>query len=94
MALNNLVQQKLMEKSIKQEIEQTLSLRAQRYLKVKPHGIVPNTQFAPVSAECNLLFRDGHIMGASLSLNLLLRPLFDFFVKKILGDQKRILKTI
>ena len=63
MALNNLVQQKLMEKSIKQEIEQTLSLRAQRYLKVKPHGIVPNTQFAPVSAECNLLFRDGHYYG-------------------------------
>jgi len=52
-----------MEESIKQEIEQTLSLRAQRYLKVKPHGIVPYTQFASVSAECNLLFRDGHYYG-------------------------------
>ena len=60
---NNLIQQKLLEDSIKQENEQTLSLRAQRYLKVKPHGIVPYTQFAPVSAECTLLFRDGHYYG-------------------------------
>jgi len=81
---NNLIQQKLLEDSINQEDKQTLSLRAQRYLKVKPHGIVPYTQFAPVSAECTLLFRD----------DLLLRLLFDFFVKKILGNQKRILKTI
>lgn len=63
MERKNLIQQKSMEESIKQEIEQTLSLRAQRYLKVKPHGIVPNTQFAPVSAECSLLFRDGHYYG-------------------------------
>ena len=63
MEQNNLIQQKLVEESIKQEIEQTLSLRAQRYLKVKPHGVVPYTQFAPVSAECILLFRDGHYYG-------------------------------
>jgi len=60
---NNLIQQNLMEDSIKQELEQTLSLRTHRYLKVKPHGIVPYTQFAPISAECVLLFRDGHYYG-------------------------------
>ena len=60
---NNFIQRKLLEDSIKQEYEQTLSLRAQRYLKVKPHGVVPYTQFASVSAECNLLFRDGHYYG-------------------------------
>jgi len=63
MELNNLRQQKKIEDSIKQETEQTLSLRAQRYLKVKPHEVVPNTQFAAVSAECTLLFRDGHYYG-------------------------------
>jgi len=63
MEQNNLIQQKLVEDSIKQEIEQTLSLRAQRYLKVKPHGIVLYTQFAPVSAECTLLFHDGYYYG-------------------------------
>ena len=63
MESNNLIQQKLLEDSINQEDKQTLALRAQRYLKVKPHGIVPYTQFAPVSAECTLLFRDGHYYG-------------------------------
>ncbi len=51
------------EDSIKQEFKQTLPDRVQRYLKVKPHGIVPYTEFAPVSAECTLLFRDGHFYG-------------------------------
>jgi hypothetical protein len=45
---------------IKQEFEQTLSERAERYLLVKPHEIIPNGPFAAPSAECCLLFRDGH----------------------------------
>jgi hypothetical protein len=49
---------------IKQEFEQTLGSRVNRYLKVKPHGIIPLTEFASVSAECALLFRDGHFYGA------------------------------
>ncbi len=49
---------------IKQEFEQSLSSRVERYLKVKPHGIIPLTKFAPVSTECALLFRDGHFYGA------------------------------
>ena len=57
------MQRALTEDAIKQEFEETLSSRVERYLKVKPHGIVPMTQFAPVSAECALLFRDGHFFG-------------------------------
>ncbi len=57
------IQRKQTEDSIKQEFEQSLTSRIERYLKVKPHGIVPSTQFAPVSAECTLLFRDGHYYG-------------------------------
>ena len=49
---------------IKQEFYETLSFRVERYLRVKPHGIIPLTEFAPVSAECALLFRDGHFYGA------------------------------
>jgi hypothetical protein len=63
MELHKLMQRKQTEDSIKQEFEQTLTSRVERYLKVKPHGIVPYTQFAPVSAECTLLFRDGHYYG-------------------------------
>lgn len=56
------------ESALKQDFEQTLSYRVERYLKVKPHEIVPLTEFAPVSAECALLFRDGHFYG-SISLS-------------------------
>jgi hypothetical protein len=46
--------------SIKQEFEQTVPERVERYLQVKPHEIIPNAPFAVPSAECSLLFRDGH----------------------------------
>lgn len=58
------IQRAMTEDGIKQEFEQTLTYRVERYLKVKPHGIVPFTEFAPASAECALLFRDGHFYGA------------------------------
>ena len=38
--------------------------RVDRYLRAQHHGIVANTPFAPASAECILLFRDGHFYGA------------------------------
>jgi hypothetical protein len=60
---DRLIQQKQIEDSIKQELDQTLSSRTERYLKVKPHGIIPCTRFAPASAECTLLFRDGYFYG-------------------------------
>ncbi len=63
MNIQETMQQVFTEDRIKQEFEQTLSFRVQRYLKVKPHGIVPHTEFAPASAECTLLFRDGHFYG-------------------------------
>lgn len=59
----NEIQQRLTEDSIRQTFEQTLSARAHRYLKVKPHGIIPFTPFAPASSESSLLFRDGHFYG-------------------------------
>lgn len=57
------IQQRLTEDSLRQSFEQTLSERAQRYLKIKPHDIIPFTPFAPPSSECGLLFRDGHFYG-------------------------------
>lgn len=57
------MQQLQIQESIKQEMKQTLSFRAERYSKVKPHGVIPYTPFAPASAECPLFFRDGHFYG-------------------------------
>lgn len=61
--VHELIQHKQVEDSIKQEFEQTLADRAVRYLQVKPHQIVPYTHFSAASAECSLLFRDGHFYG-------------------------------
>jgi len=55
--------EKQSEDSLRQEFEQTIKSRVQRYLSVKPHGIIPNTKFAVASSECSLLFRDGHFYG-------------------------------
>ena len=57
------MQRIITEDSIKQEFEQTLSSRVERYLKVKQPIAVPYTEFAPASAECALLYRDGHYYG-------------------------------
>ena len=57
------IQRSFIEDSIKQEFEQTLSSRVERYLKIKQPIAVPYTDFAPASAECALLFRDGHYYG-------------------------------
>lgn len=64
MDIQKVMQKAMIEDGIKQEFDQTLPSRVERYLKVKPHGIIPLTEFAPVSAECALLFRDGHFYGA------------------------------
>ncbi|MGE0594663.1 MAG: hypothetical protein AB7G23_08935 [Vicinamibacterales bacterium] len=40
------------------------SERVERYLRARHHGIVADTPFAPASAECIELFRDGHYYGA------------------------------
>ena len=53
--------------AIRQEYDQTLEERARRYLQAKPHGVIPLTHFARVSAEVTLLFRDGHYY-ASIAL--------------------------
>lgn len=55
--------EKLTEESIQKEFESTLQDRVMRYLKVKPHGIIPLTPFASASSECSKLFRDGHYYG-------------------------------
>jgi hypothetical protein len=44
------------------------SQRAERYLRARHHGIVADTPFAPASAECIELFKDGHFYG-SISLS-------------------------
>ena len=61
--MSDIFNEKQLEDSLRQEFEQTIKSRIQRYLSVKPYGIIPNTKFAVASSECSLLFRDGHFYG-------------------------------
>ena len=55
-----IIRQKQIEDSIKQDFDQTLQDRVARYLQVRHHEVIPDMHFAAASAECNLLFRDGY----------------------------------
>jgi hypothetical protein len=72
---------------MKQEFEQTLSSRVERYLKVKPHAIAPLTEFAPVSAECTLLFRDGHFYGSIALSQSVAEGIVNFLCQKIVDGK-------
>lgn len=61
--MSDIINEKQLEDSLRQEFEQTLKSRIKRYTSVKPHDIIPNAKFAVASSECSLLFRDGHFYG-------------------------------
>ena len=58
-----LVEKARTEDTLKQEFALTLDQRVNRYLELRPHGVIPNSHFAAVSAECHSLYRDGHFYG-------------------------------
>jgi len=60
---NKMIEKKMLEDTLKQEFEITLQDRIDRYLKVKPHVIIPNTPFARASSECSKAYRDGQFYG-------------------------------
>ena len=61
--VNEAIQRKQIEDSLRQDFEGLLSTRAARYLQVKPHPIIQNSHFAAASSECVFLYRDGHFYG-------------------------------
>ena len=58
-----LIEKAQVKDTLEQEYKLTLEERINRHLELKPHGIVAGSHFAPVSAECHLLYRDGHFYG-------------------------------
>jgi len=93
MKTDDAIQQRLTEDSIRQSIEQTLADRAQRYLKIKPHGIIPLTPFAPPSSECGLLFRDGHFYGCIALTQAVAEALARFLCTKNGWEPAKVFET-
>ena len=76
------IEQKRVEESIKQDCMGNASIRAARYLQVKPHGIISNQHFAPPSTECSYLFRDGHYYGCIALTQAVAEALVKFLCSK------------
>jgi hypothetical protein len=79
---NNLCEIAQIEESLKQEFDQTLREKLLRYLKVKPHTIIPNMKFATASAEFSLLFRDGHFYGCIALVQAVAEALVRFLCQR------------
>ena len=54
-------------KALRESDEQTREDRADRYLEVNQQGFIPNFHFAPASAECLFLYRDGHFIATVMT---------------------------
>lgn len=70
------------EDTLKQEFALTLDQRVRRYLELRPHGIIPNSHFAAVSAECHSLYRDGHFYGTISLAQSVAEALIKFLCEK------------
>lgn len=57
------INRKELEDNLKQEFLATLNERISRYQELDFIKITPNAHFASVSAECILLYRDGHFLA-------------------------------
>ena len=77
----NIIEKAQLKDTLQQEFEFSLDQRVERYLELKPHGIIPNSHFAAVSAECHLLYRDGHYYGTISLTQAVAEALVKFLCK-------------
>ena len=54
-------------KALRESDEQTREDRADRYLEVNQQAFISNQPFAPASAECLYLYRDGHFIATVMT---------------------------
>src|SRR4030042_363050 len=78
----SLVEKAQIKDTLKQEFQLTLDQRVSRYFEVRPHGIIPKSHFAAVSAECHLLYRDGHYYGTISLTQAVAEALVKFLCQK------------
>ena len=79
---NQDISKKLIEQDMRQLFEQRLTERIRRHLEIKPHPIVANYHFSPVSAECIELFRDGYFYGCIALVQAVAEALVRFLCEK------------
>ncbi len=86
------------EESIKNEVLQTLSDRAARFLEVRGMFLVPSGPFAAPSVECVEQFRDGHYFGCialtQAVMEAVIRYVWQINLKKKLNQEGNFEKNL
>ena len=67
---------------LRQRDEQTREDRADRYLEVHQQGLIPNQHFAPASAECLYLYRDGHFIATVMTTQAVNEGILKFVAER------------
>ena len=67
---------------LRQRDEQTREDRADRYLEVNQQGVIPNHYFAPASAECLFLYRDGHFIATVMTTQAVNEGILKFVAER------------
>ncbi len=69
-------------KGMREELEQSIEARLDRYLEVAHQGIVPNHHFAPASSECIDLYRDGYELSAVMVSQAVTEGMWRFVLER------------
>ena len=77
-------------KALQESDEQTREDRADRYLEVNQQGFIPNHYFAPASAECLFLYRDGHFIATVMTTQAVNEGILKFVAERNSIDYENI----
>jgi len=81
-SLRKAVEKAQVKDTLEQVFKLTLDQRVDRYIELRPHGIIPNSHFAAVSAESHELYRDGHFYGTISLTQAVAEALIRFLCQK------------
>lgn len=76
------------EDGLRQEVNHSIKDRVERYFSVYSWKFTPHTYFAPISAECSLLYRDGYFFACISLCQCVAEALSRFLCEKFFGRAK------
>jgi len=73
------------EDALRQEVNHSIKERVERYCSVHSWKFTPHTYFAPISAECRLLYRDGYFFACIALCQSVAEALSKFLCENFFG---------
>lgn len=97
-AMSKAIQEAELKHGFRQEFDQSISDRIKRYMEIDSAWMIPNHHFAAVSAECKLVYRDGHYYSCIALVQSVAEALVRFLCERngwrAGGDYEKNIKTL